>query len=180
MALIFLVTLSGCGNEHTGRSAAGDIAPMEDTDYSMATTDESYQEEDQVFHASVKEQHLNPFQTTESNGSSSQEVKQHIIKTVHMGLEVEQLDSVEQYIQNLIPQHQGYIARSSRYQHNRGMEINMTIRVPAETLDDVVLDLEKQAVQVSNKETVTQDVGKEPLKFVIVKFLAKPSQLKIS
>jgi hypothetical protein len=149
--LICLVIVTGCGRESAGYF-----------DYNEPATEVAYDAvtETSEYHLQMPVNQQPPPPEETANDVLDQSV-QHIIKTVSLSLEVAQLDSIEQKVQVLTPKYKGYVARSSRYNYTGGSEITMTIRVPVQSLDALVLDLEKIALQVTSKEADTKDVGEE-------------------
>ena len=155
---VILLLVVGC-NPEPGADSYGDIGPMEETSYEYLTDVEEVH-----FYETGKEEYAASMQvssTVDQGKNQDQKPSSQIIKTVHLSLEVDQLDSVEQQVQSLIPRYQSFKARSTRLNHSGGTEITMTIRVPAPSLDPMVGDLELMAKRVRNKETTTKDVGEE-------------------
>ncbi len=156
---VILLLLVGC-NRQPADEFYGDIAPMEESSYEYAID----VQEEESFNSAAKEEYAAYMQvsnTVDQGKNQDQKPTSQIIKTVHLSLEVDQLDSVELQVQSLIPRYQSILVGSTRFNHSGGTEITMTIRVPAPSLDPMVGDLELMAKRIRNKETTTKDVGEE-------------------
>ena len=84
-----------------------------------------------------------------------------IIRTVEMSIVVEDTDETLQTLRGLAKSYDGYIASSRRWLSNDQPHGRMTVRVPAESLDQVIDQLHEMALRVDNEEISGEDVTQE-------------------
>ena len=82
-----------------------------------------------------------------------------IVYTVNLGLEVQDTDKAVNDITSIISQNKGYIAASNLTRNAQGqMQGTITLRVPAESLDDVQKKIEAVGLKVLNRNRNSNDV----------------------
>ncbi len=84
-----------------------------------------------------------------------------IIKTGNLNIEVENYQESIITIRNIIKQTQGYISNEEENHSSYQMYNTLTIRVPKEKFDDLLLKIEKSAYKVNSKNVNMQDVSEE-------------------
>ncbi|MFO7917041.1 MAG: DUF4349 domain-containing protein [Anaerolineae bacterium] len=84
-----------------------------------------------------------------------------IIRTVDMTIVVEDTDETLRALRNLVEDYDGYIASSRRWLSNEQPHGRMTLRVPAESLDEVLDQLQDMAFKVEDENISGEDVTQE-------------------
>lgn len=84
-----------------------------------------------------------------------------IIYTVHMSLVVRDTEAALTQIEELATDTGGYVTSSSTRQYEEGARASITLRVPAEELDQVMGQLRELALEVRHEEKSGEDVTEE-------------------
>lgn len=84
-----------------------------------------------------------------------------IIRTVDMSIVVEDTDEVLRTMRTLAESYDGYIASSRRWISNEQPHGRMTLRIPAESLDQVLDQLHDMAFKVEDENISGEDVTQE-------------------
>ncbi|MEA3406868.1 MAG: DUF4349 domain-containing protein [Chloroflexota bacterium] len=84
-----------------------------------------------------------------------------IIRTVEMTIVVEDTDEVLRTLRSLADSYDGYIASSRRWLANEQPHGRITVRVPAESLDQVIDRLHDMALRVEDENISGEDVTQE-------------------
>lgn len=84
-----------------------------------------------------------------------------IIRTVDMNIVVEDTDETLRALRMLVESHDGYIASSRRWLSNEQPHGRMTLRIPAESLDQVLDQLHDMAFTVEDENISGEDVTQE-------------------
>ncbi len=84
-----------------------------------------------------------------------------IIRTVDMDIVVEDTDETLRALRNLAESYDGYIASSRRWLSNEQAHGRMTVRVPAESLDELIDQLHDMAFKVEDENISGEDVTQE-------------------
>lgn len=95
--------------------------------------------------------------------SASQESvgERMIIRTVNMSVIVEDTDKAVEQINALLKTHKGYVANSRRWYVSDAPYAHITLRVPAESLDEVMAQLRAMVIKVENENVSGQDVTEQ-------------------
>ena len=91
----------------------------------------------------------------------SKDNERMIVRTVDMTIVVDDTDVTLTAIHDLIKTYDGYIAGSHRWISDEQPYANITLRVPAESLDEVLDRLHKMAIKVKDENSSGQDVTEE-------------------
>lgn len=140
-AMVLLFALAGCGAE----SVAGgrDKGYAADTMESMAAAPEM------------------GLSSTAQSGGTAQTANQKLIRTVYLEAETEDLSALLVNVQGRIDQLGGYVESRNVYNGTKGStrsrNANLTVRIPADKLDQFVEQISGQANVVSHSED-TKDV----------------------
>lgn len=104
-----------------------------------------------------------PAQPQETADSASQGSvgERMIIRTVNMSVIVENTDKAVEQINDLLKAHKGYVANSRRWYVNDAPYAHITLRVPAESLDEVMAQLRAMVIKVENENVSGQDVTEQ-------------------
>lgn len=84
-----------------------------------------------------------------------------IIQTVNMVVVVESTDATLAALNEIVAAENGYISQSSRYLRNEQAYANLTLRVPASTLSEVLETIRGMAIRVENESLSGDDVTEE-------------------
>lgn len=96
-----------------------------------------------------------------SDSSLASEQQRMIIRTVNMSIIVEDTDVTVEAVRTLVAQYGGYVASSNRYLQNDQPYATVTVRVPAEQLDEVLVQLRAMAISLQNESSSGEDVTEE-------------------
>ncbi len=94
-------------------------------------------------------------------GNDEQSVERKIIKTAEIRFQVKDLSASTENITAITERFSGFV--SNLYQANSNYELsnNLTIRVPAEKLDEFMVEIEKESIFTNYKRISSQDVTEE-------------------
>jgi len=84
-----------------------------------------------------------------------------IIRSANLELVVRDTQAVQTQITQLVNELGGYVVTSQLTKYEEGMRINLTVRVPAETLDATLAQLRDWALEVRSQTVSGQDVTEE-------------------
>ncbi len=85
-----------------------------------------------------------------------------VIYNADLDITVKDTVAAQEKITALAEQYQGYLSDSSSYAYDNGLlQINLTLRIPAERFDQMMSDLRGMAVEVTRESISTQDVTQE-------------------
>lgn len=84
-----------------------------------------------------------------------------IIRTVSMSMVVNDTDNTLAAVRDLADEYKGYIADSRRWLRNDQPYANVTLRVPAQSLDAVLERLRALAIKIESENLTGQDVTEE-------------------
>ncbi len=84
-----------------------------------------------------------------------------IIRSASLELVVRDTQTVQTQINQLVNELGGYVVTSQLTKYDEGMRINLTVRVPAETLDATLAQLRDWALEVRSQNISGQDVTEE-------------------
>ncbi|MCE5259448.1 MAG: DUF4349 domain-containing protein [Chloroflexi bacterium] len=87
--------------------------------------------------------------------------QQMIIRTVNITMLVDDVEKSAQETMALITSFQGYVSGSNLWHEGERTYANITLRVPAESLDALLAALRNKAVRIDNESISTQDVSQE-------------------
>ncbi|MCW3489300.1 DUF4349 domain-containing protein [Dethiobacter alkaliphilus] len=132
LLLMFMLTACGAVREHAGRGYDDAGSPEELN--SRAAMEEQYGED--------------------SDGAGD---VQHIVRTADLSLDVENLDSVLGEVRQIVQQAGGFIAESSVYGAEENRRSSLTLRIPANKMDDVLAEIDSLGKQ-THKSTGGRDV----------------------
>jgi hypothetical protein len=93
--------------------------------------------------------------------ASAEDMARMIVRTVSLSILVDNTDATLEHVTAVIAQYQGYVAESNRWISNNQVFANVTIRVPADSLEAVRAALRSQAIRVENETMSGQDVTEE-------------------
>jgi len=96
-----------------------------------------------------------------SNLDLGQAADRMIIQTVNMVIVVESTDTTLQALRQIVAEKNGYIAESSQYLRNDQAFANLTLRVPAGSLSEVMDSIRGMAIRVENEHSSGDDVTEE-------------------
>ncbi|EEG78072.1 DUF4349 domain-containing protein [Dethiobacter alkaliphilus] len=132
LLLMFMLTACGAVREQAGRGYDDAASPEELN--SRAAMEEQYGED--------------------SDGAGD---VQHIIRTADLSLDVENLDNVLGEVRQIVQQAGGFIAESSVYGAEENRRSSLTLRIPANQMDDVLAEIDSLGKQ-THKSTGGRDV----------------------
>ena len=175
MSIVTAMILSGCGSskgsESYGNYAAADEAPIAEAKSSYSAQagntyddydyeEEMVREEEAYDSGSGTQTQVNQDEVKESAESSGN--KRMLIKTVHMDVESEDIDSMIKNVEKRVDELGGYVENMSvnnqKYSNSETKTADITARVPVEKLDQFVNEVEGQSnvlSRSSNAEDVT-------------------------
>ncbi len=84
-----------------------------------------------------------------------------IIRTVNMSVLVEDTDVALAQIREMVAAYEGYIAESNRWLVNEQPRARVTMRIPADRLDEALDSLRSAAIRVESESSSGQDVTEE-------------------
>jgi len=84
-----------------------------------------------------------------------------IIRTVNMSVIVQDTDATLDLVRNLAKQYNGYIAEANRWLVDDQPFASVTLRIPAEHLDEALSAVRDSAIRVENESSSGQDVTEE-------------------
>jgi hypothetical protein len=93
--------------------------------------------------------------------SSAEDMARMIVRTVSLSILVDNTDATLAYVTTVIEQYKGYVAESNRWIADNQVFANVTIRVPADSLEAVRAALRSQAIRVESETMSGQDVTEE-------------------
>jgi hypothetical protein len=96
-----------------------------------------------------------------TSGDAAETEKRMIIRTVDMTIVVKDTDETLQTLRGLANSYDGYIASSRRWLANDQPHGRITVRVPAESLDQVLDRLHEMALRVEDENISGEDVTQE-------------------
>jgi hypothetical protein len=88
-------------------------------------------------------------------------VERMVIRTADLDLIVPDTEEAIDQVQELIQDLDGYVVSQNTYQYDRGVQANVTLRVPAESFDAALADLRELASTVVRESISGQDVTEE-------------------
>ncbi len=142
LALLSLIVTMGCAAAPTpaSRSEMG-IAPLP------------------AAQATVVMESAKRFDTSTANAPAVQSEERMIVYTVRLSLEVQDADQASNDIATIATQFKGYVAGSNLSRDAKGrMRGTVTIRVPAQSLDDAQKKIEAIALKVLSRNRDSKDV----------------------
>ncbi len=89
------------------------------------------------------------------------ETDRKIILTANLSLTVRETEQTVSTIKDMVVARGGFISSSSVWREDNVLHGNMTVRVPAEKMDEFLTAVKKLAVQVDREESGGQDVTEE-------------------
>ncbi len=98
---------------------------------------------------------------TYSSGSTEPVGDRMIISTVDMVLIVEDTDATVQELQNLVNTYKGFIENSRRWYSNDQPYATLTLRIPAQSLQEVLGIIRQQAIKVESENMTGEDVTEQ-------------------
>ena len=162
LLLIMGMVLAGCGGSSESASVnyKSAEAPAEAIEYEYATDD--------IYMETVTEEAAAEEAIADESGAGSaespevQDTERKLIKTVNMDVETEQFDVLMQTINDKTTTLGGYVEFSntyngSHYYGNQKRNANLTLRIPAQNLDDF-LETVSETSNVINKSEDVEDV----------------------
>jgi len=99
--------------------------------------------------------------TTESLRGVDDATQRMIISTVDISLIVEDTDKTLLGLESLVENYKGYIANSRRWYSEDQPFANITLRVPAASLDAVLENIRGMALKIQSENRLGQDVTEE-------------------
>ena len=173
MGIITVLLLSGCGSSKSSDAAYGNYAAEEPVAEAKSsyTADAAYDYEDYGYEeemvteeaydaGSGSQAQVNEEEVKESAEASGN--KRMLIKTVHMEVESEDIDTMVKNVEKRVDELGGYVENLSvnnqKYSNSETKTADITARVPVEKLDMFVNEVEGQSnvlSRSSNAEDVT-------------------------
>jgi len=89
------------------------------------------------------------------------EIERKTIKTANIRFQVKDLIESTQRIEAIVGQYDGFIASMNQDNSNYSINSEMTLRVPVESLDKFLNEIEKEAIYTHYKRINAQDVTEE-------------------
>ncbi len=96
-----------------------------------------------------------------SNAQVTVEIERKTIKTANIRFQVKDLIESTQRIEAIVDQYDGFVSGMSQNNSNYSINNEMTLRVPAESLDKFLNEIEKEAIHTHYKRIHVQDVTEE-------------------
>lgn len=94
-----------------------------------------------------------------TNALETQSAERMIVYTVHLSLQVQDADKASNEIATIAASYKGYIAGSNLSRDNKGrMRGTITLRIPAESLDDAQKKIEAVALKTLSRNKDSRDV----------------------
>ncbi|MFP3895710.1 MAG: DUF4349 domain-containing protein [Anaerolineales bacterium] len=98
---------------------------------------------------------------TRTSEEAAEAEERMIIRTADMTIVVEDTDETLRALRNLVDGYDGYVVSSHRWLSNEQPHGRMTVRVPAESLDEVLDQLQDMAFKVEDEDISGEDVTQE-------------------
>jgi len=84
-----------------------------------------------------------------------------IIRTAEVSILVKDTEATLDVLNGLVARYKGYVAESSRWYDDEQLYANMTLRVPAESLDAVLAEIGDLAIKIDSQNVSGDDVTEE-------------------
>ncbi len=84
-----------------------------------------------------------------------------IVRTTYMSVVVEDTDAMLALVQQIVAQYGGYVSEMNRWLSNNQPHATVTLRIPAENLDEALGQLREGAVLVESERSSGEDVTEE-------------------
>ena len=102
-----------------------------------------------------------PAEAPATDAFAAEVTQQMIIRTVNITMLVDDVDKSTQEIMDVVAGYKGYVAGSNLWHEGERTYANITLRVPAESLDALLGVLRSKAVRIDSENISTQDVSQE-------------------
>lgn len=159
--MVLGLMLAGCGSARYTESAAADTAAPEyayDSGGTGYVSDGVYAYTDEA--AAAEENGEAPGENTSAKIPDVQDTSRKLIRNVNLDVETETFDELMKSVQEKISQLGGYIEESftyngSSYYGQDSRNANLTIRIPADKLDEFLSDVAEVSNVIRKNESVT-------------------------
>ena len=155
-SLIALFLIS-CGSSKDGNNEIA-YEPESDMSYLPASNDELFTNENTRIYTGDKKGKINDSENTEDG---TDKIEKKIIKTANISFGVSDYKKSKPNINKIIAKHKGYIASESENNSSYSISNTIIIRVPAESFEKLLTDLEGEAEEFESKSINTSDVTEE-------------------
>lgn len=110
-----------------------------------------------------EEQGLNQKNVADKDSDVTEDFNLKVIRTADVSMEVRDLNASIDHIENLVAQHEAYIATSNFNNSSYRLESNLTIRVLSKNFMALMRELDKEAIHVNYRNISAKDVSEEYL-----------------
>jgi len=152
--ILSLLLITGCQAARVNKQASSGLAPM-------ATEAPSQAEYDRATASEGAKGGAAPVELPAADSFAAAANQQMIIRTVNITMLVDDVDRASQDIVTLVANYKGYVSSSNLWHEGERTYANITLRVPAESLDALLAELRSKAVRVDSESISTQDVSQE-------------------
>ena len=152
--ILSLLLVTGCQAARVNRQASSGLAVMPTEAPIQAEYDRATASEGAKAGAA-------PVELPVADSFAAAASQQMIIRTVDITMLVDDVDRASQDIVTLVANYKGYVSSSQLWHEGERTYANITLRVPAESLDALLAELRSKAVRVDSESISTQDVSQE-------------------